>query len=51
LGLGVFYVKYVCNYKMKYLSQYIYPLSKTHNTSPTSGYFGLDNCDCEYLEY
>jgi hypothetical protein len=30
-------------YKKKYISIYISPLSRIHNTSPTSAKFGLDN--------
>jgi hypothetical protein len=30
---------------------YIYSLSRIHNTSPVSAYFGLDNRECECLEY
>jgi hypothetical protein len=30
---------------------YIYPLSRIHNTSLVSAYFGLDKRECECLEY
>jgi hypothetical protein len=30
---------------------YIYPLSRIHNTSLISAYFGLDKCECECVEY
>jgi hypothetical protein len=42
----------VCMYlqKQKYISMYIYPLSRIHNTSLTSAYFGLDKRECECLE-
>jgi hypothetical protein len=30
---------------------YIYPLSRIHNTSLISAYFGLDKRECEGLEY
>jgi hypothetical protein len=30
---------------------YIYPLSRMHNTSPVSAYFGLDKRQCECLHY
>jgi hypothetical protein len=30
---------------------YIYPLSRIHNTSLTSAYFGLDKRECECLGY
>jgi hypothetical protein len=38
----------VCMYlQKKYISMYIYPLSRTHNTSLVSlAYFGLDKCKC-----
>jgi hypothetical protein len=29
----------------------MYPLSRIHNTSLVSSYFGLDKRGCEYLEY
>jgi hypothetical protein len=36
--------------KTKYISIYIYPLSRLHNTSLVSAYFGLDKREClEYL--
>jgi hypothetical protein len=31
--------------------KYIHPLSKIHNTSLVSAYFGLDKRECECLEY
>jgi hypothetical protein len=37
--------------KKKYLSMYFYPLSRIHNTSFTSAYFGLDKHECECVEY
>jgi hypothetical protein len=30
---------------------YIYPLSRIHNASLISAYFGLDSRDCKCLEY
>jgi hypothetical protein len=33
------------------LTMYIYPLSRIHNTSLVSAYFGLDRRECESLEY
>jgi hypothetical protein len=51
IGSGCFYVSYVCIYKKKYISMYIYPLSRIHNTGLVSPYFGLDNRDFECLEY
>jgi hypothetical protein len=51
LGLGVCYVYYVCIYKKKYISIFIYPLSRIHNTSLASAYFGLDKRECGCLEY
>jgi hypothetical protein len=30
---------------------YIYPLSRNHNTSLVSAYFGLDQHECGCLEY
>jgi hypothetical protein len=30
---------------------YIYPLSRIHNTSLVSAYFGQDKRECECLEY
>jgi hypothetical protein len=35
----------------KYISMYIYPLSRIHNISLGSAYFGLDKRECECLEY
>jgi hypothetical protein len=32
--------------KKKYISMYIYPLSRIHNTSLASAYFGLDKREC-----
>jgi hypothetical protein len=34
-----------------HIRMYIYPLSRIHNTSLVSAYFGLDKRDCEYREY
>jgi hypothetical protein len=35
----------------KGISMYIYPLSRIHNTSLVSAYFGLDTRECECIEY
>jgi hypothetical protein len=49
LGLGVsMYNMYVFAKKIKVC---IYPLSRIHNTSLISAYFGLDSRECECLEY
>jgi hypothetical protein len=39
----------LCMYlqKKKYINMYIYPLSRIHNTSFVSAYFGLDKRGCE----
>jgi hypothetical protein len=44
------YIMYVFT-KKKYISMYIYPLSRIHNTSLISAYCGLDKRDSECLEY
>jgi hypothetical protein len=43
----------VCIYLQKkmYISIYIYPLSRIHNTSLMSANFGLDKRECECLEH
>jgi hypothetical protein len=37
--------------KKRYISMYIYPLSRIHNTSLVSTNFGLDKRECVCLEY
>jgi hypothetical protein len=44
------YSQYVFT-KKKYISMHIYPLSRIHNTSLVSAYFGLDQREYECLEY
>jgi hypothetical protein len=52
IGSGCF-LCITCMYlqKKKYISMYIYPLSRIHNTSLTSAYSGLDKRECDCLEY
>jgi hypothetical protein len=51
LGLGVsMYIMYVFT-KTMYVSMYLLPLSRIHNTSLISAYFGLDSRECKCLEY
>jgi hypothetical protein len=47
IGSGYLYVFT----KNKNLSMYIYRLSRIHNTSPVSAYFGLYKREHECLEY
>jgi hypothetical protein len=45
------YSMYVFRKKKKYISMYIYPLFRIHNTSLVNAYFGLDKRECYCLEY
>jgi hypothetical protein len=44
---------YVCIHKKKHIYKHvpIYPLSRLHNTSFISAYFGLASRECKCLEY
>jgi hypothetical protein len=51
IGSGCFYVYYVCIHTNKSILVYINPLSRIHNASLISTYFGLDSRECKCLEY
>jgi hypothetical protein len=37
--------------KKKYISMYIYPLYRIHNTSPVSVYYALDKRECDCIAF